>query len=214
MSDRLQEALNYQYIYVPRSKDRDTLPLGKQLGVAAARGHCARLTVLSVQKSGATHHPELAKQTVVSERSGCIEDGGVVLVWCPRPKTMEKLHDLERSVVVLVEWVPGQMEAWAKLNGAYNIVTGEVMESGLDEGTTELLEGIVAEGYNGWTKNTDVEMTKSYLEDLSKAGVYDRELVLAYARQEKREASIERLVKILDDFEKALPNAAPRRLVL
>ena len=214
MSDRLQEALKYKYIYVPRSKDRDTLQLGKQLGLAVARGHRARVTVLSVQKSGATHHSELANQTIVSERSGHVEDGGVVLVWCPRHKTMEKLHHLEKSVVVLVEWIPGQMEAWAKLNGAYNAVTGEVMESRLDEETIELLDGIVAEGYNGWTKSTDVKMTKSYLEDLSKAGGYDRDLVLAYARQEKHEASIERLAKILDEFERTLPSTeAPRRLV-
>ncbi|MBV6729839.1 hypothetical protein [Nocardioides daeguensis] len=100
-------------------------------------------------------------------------------------------------------------------NEAYNILTGEVMESGLDEETTKLLEGIVTEGYNGWTKSIDVKLTKSYLEDLSKAGAYDRDLVLAYARQVKHEASIERLVKILDDFEKNLPSAAaPRRLVL
>lgn len=215
MSDRLHEALKHQYIYVPRIKDKDTLPLGKQLGLAVARQHRTRLTVLSVQKRGATHHPELAKQTIVSERSGYIEDGGVVLAWCPRHKTMEKLHHLEKSVVVLVEWVSGQMAAWAKINDAYNILTGEVMESGLDEETTELLDGIVTEGYNGWTKSIDIKLTKSYLEDLSKAGAYDRDLVLAYARQEKHEASIERLVKILDDFEKTLPSAArARRLVL
>lgn len=215
MSDRLQEALKHQYTYVPRIKDKDTLPLGKQLGLTVARQHRTRLTVLSVQKSGATNHPELAKQTIVTERSGYIEDGGVVLAWCPRHKTMEKLHHLEKSVVVLVEWVPGQMAAWAKINEAYNILTGEVMESGLDKETTELLEGIVTEGYNGWTKSIDVTLTKSYLEDLSKAGAYDRDLVLAYARQEKPEASIERLVRILDDFEKTLPTAAaPGRLVL
>jgi len=215
MSDRLQAALKYQYIYVPRGKDRDTLPLGRQLGLAVARGHRARLTVLSVQKSGATHHSELANQTIVSERSGHVEDGGVVLVWCPRHKTMEKLHHLEKSVVVLVEWIPGQMEAWAKLNGAYNAVTGEVMESSLDEETIELLDGIVAEGYNGWTKSTDVKVTKSYLEDLSKAGGYNRDLVLAYARQEKHETSIERLVKIMDEFETTLPSAgSTRRLAL
>jgi hypothetical protein len=127
----------------------------------------------------------------------------------------QQLRHLEKSVVVLVEWIPGEMEGWAKLNKAYNVVTGEVMESGPSEEATELLEGIVAEGYNGWTKSSDVRMTKSYLEDLSKAGAYDRELVLAYARQEKRETAIERLKKILDDFERTLPSGdTPRRLVL
>jgi hypothetical protein len=215
MSDRLQETLKHQYIYVPRGTEKDTLALGKRLGLAVARELRARMTVLSVQKGGAAHHAELAKLPVVTERSGSMPDGGVVLAWCPRHKTMEKLQHLEKSVVVLVEWIPGEMDAWARLHEAYNVVTGEVMESGLEEEAIELLEGIVAEGYNGWTKNTDARMTKSYLEDMSTAGAYDRNLVLAYARQTKHEASVERLVKILDEFERTLPSTGtPRRLVL
>lgn len=206
MSDRLQEALKHQYIYVPRGTERDTLALGKRLGLAVAREHGAHLTVLSVQKGGATHHAELAKLPIVTERSGSVPDGGVVLAWCPRHKSMEKLHHLEKSVVVLVEWIPGEMAAWARLHEAYDVVTDEVMELGLDEEAIELLGGIVAEGYNGWTKSTDIRMTKSYLEDLSKAGAYDRNLVLAYARQTKHEASVERLVKILDEFDTTLPS--------
>src|SRR4051794_30432755 len=127
MSDLLEEVLRHRYIYLPRGTEKDTLEFGKKLGLAVARRHRARLTVLSVQKSGATHHPELTKQTIVSERSGYIQDGGVVLAWCPRHKTMEKLQHLETSVVVLVEWIPGEMEAWAKVNGAYNVVTGKMM---------------------------------------------------------------------------------------
>ena len=60
---------------------------------------------------------------------------------------------------------------------------------------------IVAEGYNGWTKPTDVQLTRSYLDDLAKVGSYDREIVLAYARQTKSEGSIERLNKVLGGFE-------------
>jgi hypothetical protein len=101
MSDRLDEALKHRQIYLPRCAEKDTLGLAKQLGLALAQRHRARLTVLSVQKGGATHHQELAKQTIVTERSGRIEDGGVVLVWCPRYRTLEKLYHLESSVVLL-----------------------------------------------------------------------------------------------------------------
>ena len=115
-----------------------------------------------MQKGGAAHHPELAKLPIVTERSGSIPDGGVVLAWCPRHKTLGKLQHLENSVIVLVEWNPGAMAAWARLREAYNVVSGEVMHSGLAE-STELLEGLVAEGYNGWTKSTDVMMTEELL---------------------------------------------------
>ncbi len=201
MSDRLDEAFKHRYVYLPRGTEKDTLGPGKQLGLALARRHRARLTVLSVQKSGATHHPELAKQTIVTERSGYIEDGGVVLVWCPRHKTLEKLHHLEKSVVVLVEWVPCEMEWWAKLNRAFNIVTGEVMDAGLSKEATEILEGIVYEGYKGWTDDISERMVRSSLEDLATLGEYDRDLVLAYARLTKHEGSVERLGKIIDKFE-------------
>lgn len=151
MSDRLEEALKHGNIYVPRGTQKDTLGPGKRLGLALARQHRAHLTVLSVQRSGATHHPELAKESVVTERSGHIPDGGVVLAWCPRYKTMEKLQHLEKSVVVLVEWIPGEMKSWAKLNQAYNIVTNELLDAGITDKARESLDQIVFEGYKGWT---------------------------------------------------------------
>lgn len=213
MADRLNEALKHRYIYVPRGTEEDTLQLGKLLGLAVAREHRARLTVLSVQKSGATFHSELAKQTIVTERSGSVPDGAVVLAWCPRHKTMEKLQHLGRSVVVLVEWIPGEMEAWAKLKKAYNVVTGEVMGAGLGDEAVEVLDRIVFEGYKGWTDNISERLVRSYLDDLSALGAYDRALVLAYARQTKYESSVERLVKILDKYDatNVVASAVPRR---
>lgn len=201
MSGELEELLEHRYIYVPRGTKQDTLQRGKALGLAVARGHRAHLTVVAPRKDSATHHSELAKLDIVTERSGYPQDGGVVLAWCPTFKVMEKVQHLERSVVVLVEWIPGEFDAWARLVGAYNVGTGEVMNAGLSPEASKALEGIVYEGYNGWTKSTDELMTLSFLKDLAASGVYDRELVLAYARQSKSEQSTGRLKKILDKFE-------------
>jgi hypothetical protein len=215
MTIRQDEALKHRYVYVPRGEQKDTLQLGKLLGLglALAREHRARLTALSVQKSGATFHSELAKQTIVTERSGSVPDGGVVLAWCPRHKTMEKLQHLENSVIVLVEWIPGEMEAWAKLHQAYNIVTDEVMDAGLSDEATEILDHIVFEGYKGWTDSISERLVRSYLDDLAALGEYDRNLVLAYARRTKYESSIERLKKILDSFDTSVVGVSttPRR---
>jgi len=201
MSGELEELLKHRYIYVPSSTEKDTIQRGKALGLAVAREHRAHLTVVAPRKDSATQHPELAKLDIVTERSGYPQDGGVVLVWCPTYKVMEKVQHLEQSVVVLVEWIPGEFDAWAKLHGAYNVGTGEVMDAGLSPEASKALEGIVYEGYNGWTKSTDELMTLGFLKDLAASGAYDRELVLAYARQSKSEQSIERLKKILDKFE-------------
>jgi hypothetical protein len=204
MAGPFDEMLEVRYLYVPRGTEKDTIEPGKQLGLAVAGKLKARLTVVCAQKSNVTLHPELAKLTIVTERSGYVEDGGVVLAWCPTYKVMEKLQRLEKSVIVLVEWTPREFEAWAKLVGAYNVVTGEVMDAGLSDETELTLQGIVDQGYNGWTKNTDVQLTQSYLDDLVRSRAYDRELVLAYARQKKSEDSVKRLEKILDKFEASI----------
>lgn len=207
MSGWLEEARKHRYIYVPRDATQDTLGPGKDLALALARQRSVPLTVLLVRKADVGNHPELAKQTIVTERSGSIADGGVVLVWRPRDKTMEKLQDLETSTIVLVEWLPGGMEAWAKLKRAYNVVTNEVMDAGLSEDVTEALERVVDAGYKGWHDSIAQGEVRSYLNDLVALGAYDRDLVLAYARQMKEEASVERLAKTLDTFD---ANNAPR----
>lgn len=214
MAGRLEQALKHRYIYVPRGTTRDTLQPGKLLGLAVARARRVPLTVLAPQKNSATFHSELAKLNIVTERSGAVGDHGVVLVWCPRYKTMEKVQRLEDSVVVLVEWIPGEFEAWARLQHAYDFVNGEVMDAGLSEEASEALERIVSEGYKGWTDSISERMVTSYLKDLVDAGAYDREVVLAYARQTKHERSVERLEKILNTFDGKVSTSSPRRWAL
>ena len=209
MTDQLDDVLKHRYIYVPRGTEKDTIQPGKLLGLALAREHRAHLTVVAPRKDSATFHPELAKLEIVTKRSGYPQDGGVVLAWCPTYKVMEKVQHLEESVVVLVEWIPGEFDPWAKLVGAYNVATREVTDAGLSPDALEALESIVYEGYNGWTKSADVQLTRRFLDDLAKAGAYDRELVLAYARQTKSEHSIDRLKKILDQFEASRATPTP-----
>lgn len=207
MAGQLDEILKHRYIYVPRGTESDTLGPGKQLGMALAREHRAHLTVVAPRKDAATFHPEIAKFDIVTERSGHPQDGGVVLAWCPTYKVMEKVQHLDKSVILLVEWITGEFAAWARIHRAYNIVTSEVMGAGLSPEVLEAMEAIVSEGYNGWTKRTDVHLTLRYLDDIAKAGGYDREMVLAYARQNKSEGSIERLNGVLDTFEASRASA-------
>lgn len=204
MTNELEEVLRHRYIYVPRGTGKNTIQAGKRLGLSVAREHHAALTVVAPRKDSATSHPDLTKLDLVTERSGYPRDGGVVLAWCPTYRVMEKVQHLEKSVIVLVEWIPREFEAWAKLHGAYNVVTGEVMDAGLSTEALGILEGIVREGYNGWSKSIDERITRGLLDDLAKAGAFDRELTLAYARQTESEHSIERLRRILDNFEASI----------
>lgn len=195
------EYLKHQYLYVPWIEGHDIIEAGKALGLYVAQQHKARLTVICPLKSNASYHTEFAKLPVVTERSGQVADGGVVLAWCPTRKLMDKIHHLEKSVVVLVEWPTENFEAWAKLVGAYNVVTGEVMSADLSAAGMKALEGVVWEGYNGWHDSTAEILTTARLKELADLGEYDRAIVIEYASQHRGQTSIQRLERILDRFE-------------
>lgn len=195
------EYLRHRHLFVPWRDGVDTLTAGKKLGLWLTQQHEARLTVVSPLKSNAEHHPELARETIVTERSGQVRDGGVVLAWCPTYKAMAKTYGLERSVIVLTAWSSPRFVGWAKLHSAYNVLTGKVMESGLTATGRELLQDIVDEGYNGWHDDIARRMTTRHLEQLATADEYDRSVVLAYAREHRAEYGIDRLVRILDAFD-------------
>lgn len=201
MTDIMEEVLLHQFIYVPWIKGVDTAEAGKELGLDLARHYRVQPTLVCVLKQDTTDHDEFAKLPIVSERSGYVTDGGVVLVWCPSYKVMRKVYRLKKSVVVLVEWPPESLQGWAKLVGAYNVVTGEVMQSGLSEAGMQALADIVFDGYKGWHDDIASRMTAKHLKDLAESDGYDRELVLAYARIHHGEHGIDRLEKILDAFE-------------
>ncbi|MFS0701956.1 hypothetical protein AB6N24_18465 [Cellulomonas sp. 179-A 4D5 NHS] len=204
-SDQLERVLAHQQVYVPRRIGIDTIGSGKHLGLAVAARLGRRLTVLAPNRSSTMQHPELARLDVVTERSGRLNDGGVVLAWCPTYKVMEKIQHLEQSVVVLVEWIPGEFDAWAKIHQAYNVATWQVMDTGLDEKAVDALDAIVSEGYNGWHDDIARRIVRRSLEGLADARVYDRGLVLAWARRTKSEFSLKALDKILDRFEESRP---------
>jgi len=145
----------------------------------------------------------LGKATIVTERSGSIRDGGIVFAHCPTYKLMHKTARLKKSIIVVVEWPTESHEGWARLVGAYNVVTGAVMSTNLtDEGRKEL-DGILFEGYKGWHDNIAERITLSHLERLAALGQYDRQVVLAFMRREKHEDSVKSFTKILDQFERA-----------
>lgn len=200
--------LKHQYLYVPWVESKDIIAVGKALGLYVAQHYKARLTVICATKQNASYHIEFAKLPIVTERSGAVVEGGMVLAWCPTRKVMDKVHHLEKSVVILVEWSTESYAAWAKLVGAYNVVTGEVMTSGLTDAGMKALEGVVWEGYNGWHDDIAATMTAARLKELAESDGYDREIVLEYASRHRGHHELERLEKILDKLEKSLPVAA------
>ena len=214
MSEIDPQLLKHKYLYVPYSERIDTMAIGKAVGLYVAQQHRASLTVVTVQKSNAVFHPEFKNLTVVTERSGTVREGGIVIAWCPTMKVMDKISHLAESIVVAVEWPATRLEGWAKLVGAYNVFTRQAMQSGLSEAGTRALNEIVEEGYNGWHDDIARTLALGHLQELRDSGSYDREIVLAFARRAKGEYSIGNLVKILDTFESSSPGSTRSHLDL
>lgn len=194
------EYLKHQFLYVPWIDGKDTLSAGKALGLYVAHHHKVRPTVVTVTKQNASFHSEFKQLNVVTERSGHVPENSIVIAWCPTRKVMDKVYD-RKSIVILVEWPSERFEAWAKLVGAYNVVTHKVMSADLNEAGTKALEGIVWEGHNGWHDGIARTLTLARLRELAEAGAYDRDIVLQYAAQKRSHYGVERLEKILNQFE-------------
>jgi hypothetical protein len=195
------DLVSHQYIYVPWIDEHPIYEIAAPLALHLQKHFHAPLTVVCQQKSGV---PELLrKSAVVTERSGDVRDGGIVLVYCPSNKLMDKISRLEKSIVVLVEWANTSHSGWAKLHEAFDVSNERLMESDLNDGARKTLDAIVFEGYNGWNDRISEISTHRLLRDLTDAGGYDREVVLAFARVQRGESGIQRLYKLLDEFDLA-----------
>lgn len=124
-----------------------------------------------------------------------------IFAWCPTYKVMDRVYHLTKSVVILIEWPDARFDGWAELAGAYNVLAGGVMESGLSEGGLEILGQVTFAGYKGWHDSIAQRTTLACLNDLTAGNGYNRELVLAYARMHRSGSGAGRLEKILDKFE-------------
>lgn len=196
----MSDVRDHQFYYLPWSPKRDTFTLGEQLAERLGRHFSRAVTVLAVTRANVSSRRYLSKQTIVTERTGHIPDNTVVIAWCPTRKLLQRLGRT-KNVVLLVESASTRFEAWAKLVGAFNVATGEVMTAGLSEVALKALEGVVFEGYNGWHDDLAERLTLSHLRKLAEAGHYDRELVVQYAEMHGSFHSIGRLEKLLDRFE-------------
>lgn len=200
MSSLEDEVLRHQFIYIPWVSDKPVYQHSPQLALYLQQKHRARLTVVCNTKSNI---PDvLKKASAVTERSGSVVDGGVVFAYCPTYKVMRKATRLQKSVIIVVEWPTESYEGWARLVGAYNVVTGAVMSTSLTDAGRRELDGILFEGYKGWHDNIAERITISHLRKLAAIGQYDRNVVLAYVRREKSEDSVKNFIKILDQFDR------------
>ena len=125
----------------------------------------------------------------------------------PDPKVIDKVYRLTKSVVILVEWPDARFDGWAELAGAYNVLAGGGMGSGLSEGGREILGQVAFAGYEGWHDSIAERTRLACLNELAAGGGYDRGLVLAYARMHRSGSGAGRLGKGLDKFE-ARPSPA------
>ncbi|MFZ4895045.1 hypothetical protein ACL9RL_11380 [Plantibacter sp. Mn2098] len=143
MTENDPEYVKHQYLHMPWVESKGIVVAGKALGLYVVRQRKTGLTIACATKQSTSSHPEFVKLPNVTECSGGVVDGGVVIAWCPSREVMENVHHLKKSVVILFEWPSENHAAWAKLIGAYNVVTQQVMNPGLTDAGLKALEGVV-----------------------------------------------------------------------
>lgn len=197
----MSDVRDHQFFYLPAAQDRDTFALGERLAERLAQHFSRRVTVLAATRANVNSRRYLSKQSIVTERSGFIPENTLVVAWCPTRKLLQKLSST-KNIVLLVEPASTSFEAWAKLVGAIDVTTGEVLSANLTDAAVKALKGIVFEGYNGWHDELADRQTLAHLRKLGETGHYDRALVLQYAEMNGAFYSIGKLEKLLDRFEK------------
>lgn len=191
----------HRILYVPWTSGVDTFTAGEALAKHVSARLGQRPVVVAPTRAAVSAHKYLAAQKIVTERSGYVPSGSVVVAWCPTRKVMQKVVTQEATVVVLVEPAPTSFDAWAKLVGAYNVVTGVVMDAALTDASRKALHDIVDEGYNGWHDEIADTMTLDHLHKLDEEGAYDRAVIVQFAEMEGGFYSIGKLEKLLDRYE-------------
>ncbi len=98
------EYLRHQYLYVPWRGRRDTMSIGKTLGLWVANQHSARIDgrVSAEVERGASPGAGTERDRVGTKRSRSRRRSGPR--WCPTYKAMAKTYHLQQSVIVLAEW--------------------------------------------------------------------------------------------------------------
>ena len=191
----------HHYIYIPWSNNGSHAAASIAATKLVAAKH--RLSVTVVAGTLQNVPDEFSRAAKVTERSGSVKPGGVVLAYYPTNRLMSKIDQLSKSIVILAEWHQDNHSGWAKSVGAYNLVTNEVMTDGLNAAGNEAIDALLFAGYKGWHDAIAVRQARESLTDLLESGGYDRHLVLFRARKARGERGMEKLYSILDDFEQA-----------
>lgn len=189
----------HQYIYIPWSKNGSHSAASIAATKLIAAKH--RLPITVVAGTLQSVPDEFSRAAKVTERSGSVKAGGVVLAYYPTNKLMSKIDQLSNSIVILAEWHQDNHSGWAKSVGAYNLVTDEMMTEGLSAAGNEAIDALLSAGYKGWHDAIAVRQARDALDELLQSGGYDRHVVLFRARKSRGESGISKLYSILDQFE-------------
>ncbi len=192
--------LGHDHLYLPWVPEKPVYQAAVPLTTRLHAHHPGRpLTVVCPQSR---HAPvRLVGATVVTEREGAVQDGGVVLVYRPTYRLVRKFAQLTDSIVVLVEWQEPSFEGWARSVGAFNVVSGRVEGPRMSETGRRCIDDVIAYGDRGWQDEPARHATEVELRKLQKAGLYDRELILALARNVRGESAIVTLSRLMDQVE-------------
>jgi hypothetical protein len=200
MPDFASQILRHDRLYLPWTEQRPLFELGSDLAALIARERRLRLTVAA---PSTLELPEAVQTaTAVTERSGTLPRSGLTVVYCPTPELMRKVDAVPGAVVLLVEWGELRFSGWAKLEEAFNLSTVTRMGSRLGAEGRAGLQRALAAGAAGWRDPATARLTFGELTELARRGEYERDVVLESGRRRLGPERMDRLVALLDAFER------------
>lgn len=204
LPDRLLAEKNF---YIPWNAERPVYTLGLPLARRLQEVDDRPITVVCPDASNA---PVRAVATsVVTEREGTVVDGGIVLAYCPSHQLARKFVHLENSLIIVAEWRKASFLGWARLVGAHNVVTGELLSDGLSADGRRAVDQIVACGDLSWTDAPARSTVNSCLDRLTALDELAPEVIVARARHEWGANPARALGSILTEYGERPPVRRP-----
>lgn len=202
----IHEALKaHRYVYVPYS----TNEVDKECAYAAAQfiaqHHGEKLAIVTSQRSDVDDVDYIdTSGGVTTNKYGSAPSNQVTLAWLPNRRTMSKhIYSRNQKALVLVEEIDTPLNAWARVVGAFNLDTEEVMSHGFSSEAHKALSALVFSGNRGWKDECTRRQALRHLQELDALGEYDRALVAEWMRALGRynEDHSKRFGEVLDSFE-------------
>lgn len=163
--------MSQRLFYLPWIDGVNTYEKGIQLGKAIATELGIGRTFVVPSKNHL--HPSLNRENVVTPRSGSGSYGSLKVLLFPDMRMGTRFLKHRQSPLLVVEHLSYKFDSWAKIHGAFNLQTSEIMQDERPSYISKIHASIVDLAYNGLFSPPSSDVIDASLRELSGLGWLD-----------------------------------------